>query len=93
MKGGYTHQELAPKIPEKSSYVAFQDDSYSSKILRADFEEDLLDHNNNDNNNDNNKKEESFSFLDEDESDSLTPSAITMRTPRTSYTKQTHIKY
>jgi hypothetical protein len=48
-----------------------------------------LDHNNNDdNNNDNNKKEESFSFLDEDESGFvLTPSAITMRTPRTSYTK------
>ncbi|CAL6300833.1 unnamed protein product [Bathycoccus prasinos] len=89
VKGGYTHQELAPKIPEKSSYVAFQDDSYSSKILRADFEEDFLDHNNNDdNNNDNNKKEESFSFLDEDESGFvLTPSAITMRTPRTSYTK------
>ena len=88
VKGGYTHQELAPKIPEKSSYVAFQDDSYSSKILRADFEEDFLDHNNNGDNNDNNKKEESFSFLDEDESGFvLTPSAITMRTPRTSYTK------
>jgi methyltransferase (TIGR00027 family) len=88
VKGGYTHQELAPKIPEKSSYVAFRDDSYSSKILRADFEEDFLDHNNNDDNNDNNKKEESFSFLDEDESGFvLTPSAITMRTPRTSYTK------
>ena len=95
VKGGYTHQELAPKIPEKSSYVAFQDDSYSSKILRADFEEDGVDHNNslfgynNDNNNNNKKKlEESFSFLDEDESGFvLTPSAITMRMPRTSYTK------
>ena len=88
VKGGYTHQELAPKIPEKSSYVAFRDDSYSSKILRADFEEDFLDHNNNGDNNDNNKKEESFSFLDEDESGFvLTPSASTMRTPRTSYTK------
>ena len=87
VKGGYTHQELAPKIPEKSSYVAFQDNSYSSQILRAD-DGDFIDGRSNDGGKKPSMAEESFSFLDEDESGFvLTPSAITMRTPRTSFTK------
>jgi hypothetical protein len=87
VKGGYTHQELAPKIPEKSSYVAFQDNSYSSQILRAD-DGDFIDGRSNDGGKKPSMAEESFSFLDEDESGFvLTPSVITMRTPRTSFTK------